>query len=218
VKKLPFSAVIFDLDGLVLDTESTYFRAWRRAAEQMGYDFSSISHSDLSGLHYQAVMALLLKNFGADFNSVLFNQLSSEYWRVDVTEKGIAQKKGFDTLLKRIQNQQIPFCLATNSPKINVQECLTFAGLEHVFSIIVSRDDVKQGKPAPDIFLKAAEHLQQPIETCLILEDSRVGIQAAEAAGAIPVLIPSFIVNTPILLSPKVQVFADLHHVATALF
>lgn len=215
MKKLPkFSAVIFDLDGLVLDTESTYIRAWQQAARLMNYDFSVLSASALSGLHYQAIVEFLLVNFGADFDLQRFNQLSGQCWRDYVQQHGIEKKAGFDELLAVIKAQNIPFCLATNSAGSNARECLALAGLAQAFSVIISRDDVKYGKPAPDIFLTAAQRLQQPIAECLVLEDSLTGIAAAQAAGAIPVFIPSVLPVTQAALTQNVTVFADLGQVA----
>jgi HAD superfamily hydrolase (TIGR01509 family) len=209
-----FSAIIFDLDGLVLDTESTYLVAWRQAAEIMGYDFSVISAQTLSGLHYQAVVEILLATFCADFDLIKFNRLSAECWRDYVQQHGITRKPGFDELLAAIKQHNIPFCLATNSAEMNARECLGLAGLTQVFSVIISRDDVKHGKPAPDIFLIAAQRLQQPIEQCLVLEDSLVGIQAAQAAGAMSILIPSILPLSESRLNQNTTVFADLSQVA----
>lgn len=215
MKNFPdFSAVIFDLDGLVLDTESTYITAWQQTAELMGYDASGLSAFSLSGLHYQAVIKVLLENFGSDFDLPHFNCLSDKCWRDYVLQHGIKRKSGFDELLVLIIKLEIPFCLATNSAEINARECLALAGLERTFSVIISRDDVHHGKPAPDVFLTAAKRLQQPIGQCLALEDSLVGISAAQAAGAIPVLIPSIPAIAKSVINKNVMVFADLGQVA----
>ena len=213
--KLPdFSAVIFDLDGLVLDTESTYIKAWQQAAQVMGCDFSILSVQALSGLHYQSLVKILLENFGANFDLARFNRLSGECWRNYVRQRGIEKKSGFDELLAVIKQLNIPFCLATNSAEINARECLTVAGLAETFSVIVSRDDVEHGKPAPDIFFTAAKRLQQPIEQCLVLEDSLVGIAAAQAAGAIPLFIPSIVSLLKSMQCQNVRMFSDLAQVA----
>lgn len=215
MKSFPkFSAIIFDLDGLVLDTESTYLMAWQQAANIMGYDAERLSAGVLSGLHYQAVVEILFNHFGADFDLERFNRLSGECWRDYVQQHGIAKKNGFDELLDVITQFTIPFCLATNSAEINARECLALAGLAQTFTIIISRDDVKQGKPEPDIFFTAAQRLQQPIRQCLVLEDSLVGIQAAQVAGAIPVFIPSGSLLTASARIQNVTVFANLNQVA----
>lgn len=189
--KHSFSAVIFDMDGLVLDTEITYSHAWQKASAEMGNEFTEDFCLSMSGLHYQAIEQRLMSFCGADFDLKEFNRLSGDYWRQYVNEHGIPVKKGFFNLLDKINNEAMPFCLATNSRQVNAQECLKLAGLEGVFSIVVSRDDVSKAKPAPDIFLTAAEYLNTPISQCLVVEDSLTGIEAAVLAGAQSVLIPS---------------------------
>ncbi len=186
-----FSAVIFDMDGLVLDTESTYSIAWQQAASAMGYDFSEDFCLSLSGLHYPDIELKLLAYCGAEFNLQTFNRLSGECWRDHVNIHGINIKYGFAGLLDLLIKQNIPYCLATNSRTVNALECLELAGIKDVFSIIISRDHVQNGKPEPDIFLKAAELMQVDISRCLVLEDSHAGIVAASRAGAVSVFIPS---------------------------
>jgi beta-phosphoglucomutase-like phosphatase (HAD superfamily) len=186
-----FSAVIFDMDGLVLDTETTYFVAWQQAAKAMGYALSESFCLSLSGLHYKDIEPKLMAWCGIDFDLQAFNQLSSILWRKHVNVYGINIKHGFTELLEYIVQQQIPYCLATNSRANNAYECLELAGIKDVFSTIITRDDVQYGKPAPDIFLKAAELLQVPISQCVVLEDSHSGIVAASSAGAFSVFVPS---------------------------
>jgi len=186
-----FSAVIFDMDGLVLDTETTYFVAWQQAAKAMGYALSESFCLSLSGLHYKDIEPKLMAWCGIDFDLQAFNQLSSILWRKQVNVHGINIKHGFTELLEYIVQQQIPYCLATNSRANNAYECLELAGIKDVFSTIITRDDVQYGKPAPDIFLKAAELLQVPISQCVVLEDSHSGIVAASSAGAFSVFVPS---------------------------
>jgi len=107
---------------------------------------------------------------------------------------------------------QIPYCLATNSRAINAYECLELAGIKDLFSIIITRDDVQQGKPSPDIFLKAAELLQVPITQCLVLEDSHAGIVAAYRAGAFSVFVPSTEPIDPLTVDLCNVMMVDLAH------
>ncbi len=194
VKKIlekSFSAIIFDMDGLVLDTEKTYSIAWQKASAAMGNKFTEEFCLSMSGLHYQAIEQKLIAFCGAEFDLKEFNRLSGSYWHQYVNKQGIPVKKGFFTLLNKLKNQGIPFCLATNSRLVNALECLKLAGIENVFSIVISRDEVNKAKPAPDIFLFAANILKTPIDQCLIVEDSLTGILAAVSAGAESVYIPS---------------------------
>lgn len=186
-----FSAVIFDMDGLVLDTETTYFIAWQQAAASMGYKLSDGFCASLSGLSGEAGTQKLLAECGTDFDLSTFKQAAGLHWHGHVKHHGIAVKHGFHDLLALIIQHDIPYCLATNSRTMNAVECLALAGLTEVFHLIISRDDVQHGKPAPDIFLHAAARLQVPIARCLVLEDSHAGIVAATQAGAFTVFIPS---------------------------
>ena len=206
------SAVIFDMDGLVLDTETTYFVAWQQAANAMGYALSDSFCLSLSGLHYKDIEPKLMAWCGADFNLQEFNQLSGIFWREHVNTYGINIKHGFTQWLEFIVQQQIPYCLATNSRAINAYECLELAGIKDLFSIIITRDDVQHGKPAPDIFLKAAELLQVPINQCLVLEDSHAGIVAASRAGAFSVFVPSTEPIDPLTVDLCDVMMVDLAH------
>lgn len=186
-----FSAVIFDLDGLVLDTEPTYFAAWGQALQSMGYGNAKALCQSWVGLAYSSIVRDLLDTYGEDFDLQRFEHLSSECWYGFVALDGIPIKPGFHAILAIIQQANIPYCLATNSMGVNARECLGLAGLADVFPAILSRDLVKHGKPDPDIYLKAAHCLNVTIDQCLVLEDSYPGVLAASRAGAMIAYIPS---------------------------
>jgi len=179
------------MDGLVLDTESTYIIAWQQAANAMGCDFSDDFCLSLSGCHYKDVEMRLTEHCGAEFDLEMFNRLSSDRWREYVDIYGIKLKHGFIGLVELLVRKKIPYCLATNSSGENALECLELAGIEELFPIVVAREQVRHGKPEPDIFLKAAELMQTDISRCLVIEDSLAGIVAASRAGAVTVLVPS---------------------------
>jgi len=183
-KLTDFSAVIFDLDGLVLDTETTFGLARQKAVSLMGYNMTEAFCHALSGLSSENIAAEIRATLGVDFNLAEFNTLTIEYWCEQVNRYGINVKSGFRELLNTIIKHKLPYCLATNSNANNAQHCLAYAGLSGIFEIVVSRDDVSQGKPEPDIFLTAAERLQVNIADCLVLEDSYAGIMAGFKAGA----------------------------------
>ncbi len=187
-----FKAVICDMDGLVLDSEPTYVLAWQQAVAALGFAVEPGFWADLSGCSGKTVSASLLDCFGGGFDIRRFQQLSADYWAAYVQENGIAVKPGFFALMDVLAQRDLPYCLATNSPLSAAQQCLQWAGLSQAFSCIVAADMVTAAKPAPDIFLRAAVDLACPIQQCLVLEDSPVGIRAAVAAGAPCVFVPSF--------------------------
>ncbi len=212
-----FQGFIFDMDGLVLDTEPTYFAAWQQAVETMGYQLEPDTFKTVSGLHYQQVEAQLKAWLGQDFNLQAFKQLGTDYWRKHVREHGIAVKLGVIDLLDYAEQQGIPVCLATNSWAVYARHCLAIAGLTQRFPLVVTGDEVEHVKPAPDIFLKAAERMQLDIHQCVIFEDSHTGIVAASKSGAYSTYVPSTFPINPLtvelcdcLLDDLTQVFETL--------
>lgn len=217
IKFADFAAVIFDMDGLVLDTETTYAIAWQQAATAMGYDLSWEFCWSLSGMQYRDIELKLLEYCGAEFDLHAFGEFSGACWRNHVAEQGINIKPGFSELLGVLNRQNIPYCLATNSRATNARECLELSGIQDVFSIIVSRDQVQHGKPEPDVFFKAAELMDVDISRCLVLEDSPAGIAAAVKAGAVSVFIPSILPFDPISAELCDAMLDDMTQLAHAL-
>lgn len=202
------------MDGLVLDSEAGYFAAWRLAAERMGYDLSQAFCESLSGTHGPVISQRLREYCGADFDIDVFYRLSGDIWHERVQSQGIPVKSGFHLLLKRIRELGLPYGLATNSRRTDAEKCLAWAGLGDVFPILICRDDVVNPKPAPDLYLQAAEHLGVDKQACLVLEDSPVGIAAAIAAGCPCLFIPSCLPADLQACELADGVFQDLAQVA----
>ncbi|MCX7111304.1 MAG: HAD family phosphatase [Proteobacteria bacterium] len=184
-----FRAVIFDMDGLAIDSEPSFIFAWRKAASEFGAQLEDELVRSLLGLHAEDVELALKEAIGVNFNASQFRLLASQYWRDHVKRKGMTTMPGLHTLLGLLAKVSIPFALATNSDGANAAESLRRTGLETRFSVLVTRDQVSAGKPEPDLFLAAALRLGVSASECLVLEDSAVGLLAASRAGAIPVLV-----------------------------
>jgi beta-phosphoglucomutase len=208
-----FQGFIFDMDGLVLDTEPTYFAAWQQAVTKMGYQLPPDAFKIVSGFHYQQVEVQLKAWLGQDFNLQDFKQLGTSYWRKHIREYGIAVKPGVIELLDYAEQQSIPVCLATNSWAVYARHCLAIAGLTQRFPLMVTGDNVEHVKPAPDIFLKAAERMQLAIQQCVIFEDSPTGILAASASGAYSVYVPSTFPVNPLTVKMCDCMLDDLSQV-----
>jgi beta-phosphoglucomutase-like phosphatase (HAD superfamily) len=213
MKLTDFAAVIFDMDGLVLDTETTYCFAKQLAGYVLGYEFSEQFWMSMSGLHQKDIEQKLFAYGGADFDLAAFNDTANAIWHDYVDANGINTMHGFFQLLDFIVEQSMPYCLATNSNAVNADKCLKYAGLQDVFPVIITRDDVRQGKPEPDIFLTAASTLNVDIARCLVLEDSHAGILAASRAGAFSVFVPSVLPVEPLTLSLCDVMISDLESV-----
>ena len=186
------------MDGLILDTEPGYRLAWQKAAANMGMQLDDAFFKSLSGCAYERVEATLKNSCGESFSLSHFRELSEIFWWEHIEKYGINTKPGYRNLLDRLEFLNIPFCLATNSQLKHADQCLTLAGIRQDFEILVTRDQVENGKPAPDIYLKASTTIQFPPEECLALEDSRPGIQSALSAGTMPIMIS----DDPVLFDP----------------
>jgi len=188
--RLPgFSAVIFDMDGLVLDSEPTYASAWQQAAEEFGVHLNKDFLHSLFGRHADDVQTALAQRIGAGFDRNRYHAAAARLWRAHVASHGMATLPGVETLLGLLDQRQIPYALATNSDQPFADECLRLAGLEGRFPWVVTRDQVAEGKPSPDVFLEAARRMGVAAAQCLVLEDSATGLLAARKAGATPVLV-----------------------------
>ena len=179
------------MDGLVLDTEPSYRMAWQRAAADLSVPISDEFCDSVSGYSYDRVERELVEYFGTALSLSRFRELGAKHWWRHVEKYGINTKPGYNALLKRLRSKKIPFCLVTNSQRKNAEDCLALAGIREHFDILVTRDQVAKGKPAPDLYLQAAKALQLLPEQCLAVEDSVAGIQSAVRAGIITIMIPN---------------------------
>jgi len=183
--------VIFDLDGLVLDTEEGYWSAWKQAGETMGHPLPDDLRRFLDGRDSGGVRRGFVNHFGHGFDWAEFSRRSREAWYGYIREKGIPVQRGLRGLVSLLLRERIPYCIATNSYRCNAIECIRFADLHGVFDSMVTREDVRSGKPAPDLFFLASEVLGVGINRCLVLEDSLSGLVGAKVAGALTAFVPS---------------------------
>ena len=185
----PFAAVILDMDGLVLDSETTYCGAWRKAAADVGHALDDGFLESLFGRHADDVVQALAGELGSRFDRERFFRAAERHWFEHIETHGIPRMPGVEALLASFREASIPFALATNSDGHYARLCLERGGLSEAFPVMVTRDQVALGKPEPDVFLEAARRLDVDPTNCLVLEDSETGLLAARAAGTQPILI-----------------------------
>jgi HAD superfamily hydrolase (TIGR01509 family) len=181
--------VIFDMDGLMLDTEPLYKAAWQSASGELGYTLDDPSYAKLLGRPTHDCELELVRQFGDAFPLDQFRVRWPELWRAEVAVSGIRQKPGLLEFLAGLDANQIPVAVATSSDIDYAAFSLRHAGLDGRFRIIVTGEEVANGKPAPDIYQEAARRLEVAPESCVALEDSEAGILAAIRAGMRAVLI-----------------------------
>ncbi len=215
--RLPsFSAVIFDMDGLAIDSEPSFIVAWRRAAFEFGACLDERFLRGLLGRSADEVELALGQAIGSEFDGKRFNRLAARCWREQVEAEGISPMPGLLGLLELLRHNRISYALATNSRGDIVADCLRLSGLDGHFPLAVTREQVSSGKPAPDLFVLAAERLGCRASKCLVLEDSTVGLQAAASAGMLPVLVNAQAAEAG-LHGLAVMTFPSLHEVADSI-
>lgn len=189
-----FDAVIFDMDGLMVDTETAWDRCKRATCARLGLPFSDDFGTLTRGMSGDTFARCVEEHFaslgypGVDGWAVL-----EEVWgRTDraFEEGGIQKKPGLDAILEWLGQQGVPCAVASGSRIAQVRHHLGLLGLDGKFAVAVSGFDVEHAKPAPDVFLKAARELGTEPARTVVLEDSVNGIRAAHAGGFIPIMVP----------------------------
>jgi len=175
------TAVIFDCDGTLVDSEPLARTAWERALAAYGYALTDEDAEASVGLPYPRVHAYFAERvelpaaepFWGEFSGELFALIDSELAPFD-DAVGAARE---------LRSRGVPVAVASSSPRERLQRTLRHAGLLDAFDVVVAGDEVEHGKPAPDMFLLAARRLGVAPEECVVIEDSPPGVQAGLAAG-----------------------------------
>jgi HAD superfamily hydrolase (TIGR01509 family) len=219
ITQAPFipAAVIFDMDGLMLDTERPMIEIWCQVAQSKGWDVIPEVVNRTIGINEAATKALLIDHYGPQFP---YYEIRQEMVRlvVEKAEKeGIPHRPGLITLLDHLARLEIPLGVATSTNKDVAIWKLQQAHILERFRVFVFGDEVSRGKPAPDIFLLAAERLGKAPGDCVGFEDSPSGLQSLHAAGIRSVFIQDLVEPSPTILAHVWQRCADLAE-AAALF
>jgi len=186
----PIRGVLFDMDGLVVDTEKLYSRFWREACGFYGYRMSYEQSLKMRGLGGQAGEAMLHRFFGEDADYLQLRSKRIELMGAFVDEHGVELKPGILELMDFLEEKGIPAAITSSSPVSRIRKFLAPYGLDTRFRALCSGRDVSRGKPAPDIYLAGAATLGLPAGSCLALEDAPAGVEAAFQAGCLTVMVP----------------------------
>ena len=186
----PIRGVLFDMDGLVVDTEKLYSRFWREACAFYGYTMTYEQSLQMRGLGGQAGENKLHTFFGPDAHYLPLRNKRIELMDAFVDANGVELKPGIFALMDFLEARGIPAAITSSSPIPRIRKFLTPYGLDSRFAALCSGRDVPKGKPAPDIYLAGAAALNLAPEQCLALEDAPAGIESAFRAGCLPVMIP----------------------------
>jgi beta-phosphoglucomutase len=174
-------AVIWDLDGVIIDSADEHRRAWQQLARETRITFTDADFWATFGKRNDDIIPLYWKDLSTNQLQALANQ-KELYFRKFVREAA-APLPGSMELMRGLHEAGFPQALATSTPIENIQLIKELLHLDRYLSALISGESVARGKPAPDIFLKAASELHMPPPECLVIEDAVAGVQAALAAG-----------------------------------
>lgn len=212
----PIKAVVFDMDGLLFDTESLFFDAMLAEGSSQGVAITREFFLSLVGLNTARNHALMRDHFGPDFPAERFHGACLERF-FGLLGTDLKTKPGVAELLNRIDQLELPKAIATSSQRRNVQHHLEAFDLTHRFDAIIANGDYARGKPHPDPFLVAARALEVNPGACLALEDSHNGVRSAAAAGMVTVMVPDLLPANAEMRALAHCVVSDLHAVAALL-
>jgi HAD superfamily hydrolase (TIGR01509 family) len=208
----PVRAVVFDMDGLLVDSEVVYCEALSATARAMGHELSMYVLKRMIGHSWAGSAVVLREHFGPGFDT---DRLREESVRRFYALAGaeICLKAGVIELLDHLDEAGLPRAIATSSRRQDVEHHLGAHGLAHRFHAILAAGEYPRAKPHPDPYLKAAEALGVDPADCLALEDSHNGVRAACAAGMMTIMVPDLLDPTEEMRTLCVRIARDLHEV-----
>ena len=183
-------AVIFDMDGLLLDTEKLLVRFWVQAANEAGFPMTREHALAIRSLHRSFAVPYLQGLFGEEFDYFKIRSRRMEFIQNYLTNHPLELKAGVVELLTFLNERKLLTAVATATDYERTQDYLTRVGIFDRFDRIVCATMVERGKPAPDIYLYAAEQLGLEPRECMALEDSPNGVKSAVSAGCRTVMVP----------------------------
>ena len=209
-------AVVFDMDGLMFDTERLARDAWRCAMADHGYALDDEVYLTAVGRTVAGACSVFMEAFGPDLPIAEIETAKARYLR-HMLEPGPPLKPGLLALLEGLEALHRPLAVASATARVEVELRLAGVGLLERFGVVVGGDEVERGKPAPDLFLLAAERLRACPADCVVLEDSEAGVEAAAAAGMAVVVVPDLVEPSPAVRAVARAVLPSLEGVLEAI-
>jgi len=210
--------IIFDMDGLLFDTERLYLKAWPPTGEIMGIPITEEVARKTIALGGYEMEEIFQAHYGLDFTLEKARPVIRQWITDYVAEHGLPVRPGAREAIAFFHKRGFPLAIGSSNLHHVVVAYLEEAGLLSYFSTIVTGDMVERVKPAPDIFLQAAANLGLRPEECLVFEDSPPGIEAAHKAGCVPIMVPDLLEPCDVTRDRCWQIFSSLEGVPQRLF
>lgn len=203
-------AIIFDMDGLMIDTEKLAFEGYQHVLAKNGLTMSLTFYKSLLGKPIAGISELIYEEYGKDFDIENTIKEIHDYMDDVFENKGVPLKKGLLELLKYLKKHDYKTIVATSSKRHRVDHILELAGLNPYFDDSICGDEVSKGKPNPEVFLKSCEKLGVKTYETLVLEDSEAGINAAYSAAIKVICIPDLKYPEPEFIEMTYKIMNDL--------
>lgn len=207
------TVVIFDMDGIIFDSELLILDIWEKIGEKYGIPDVRQTLTECIGTNKKKTEEIVYAHYGKDFDFAKYGEEASLLFRKHIEENGLPQKKGVRELLQYLKEKKIPVGLASSTRLAAVEEELRQAGLYEYFQVVVGGDQLKRSKPEPDIYLMACEKMGVSPKDAYAVEDSHNGIRAAYSAGMMPIMVPDLLPATEEMHEKSIAVFDDLFQV-----
>lgn len=206
-------AILFDMDGVIFDTERVYLEEWKQVFKKYGYKMKDEIYISVMGTGRENVKKVFKEYYGDNLpiedmyvdKDILLNEA--------VSENKIPLKTGAFDILSYLKDNGYKTALATSAKRDRLEIQLSLADIKDKFDAIVCIDDVGKGKPNPDIFLLAAEKIGVEPSDCMVIEDSEAGIMAAFNAGMIPVHVKDLKEVSETIMKHSKRQFNNLHEI-----
>lgn len=179
---MPLSAVIWDMDGTLVDSAELHFEAWVKLANELGRPFSRADFATTFGRRNPEIIDYLFQRPHRASEIAELGERKERYYRAEAA-KGISLLPGAEQLLAAFAEHGIPQAIGSSAPRGNLDMILDLTGSRRFFQEIVSMEDTQRGKPDPEVFLVAASKLKAEPSCCVVFEDAVAGVQAAKSGG-----------------------------------
>lgn len=186
--------IIFDMDGILFDTEAVYQKYWREIAREMGITLGDDFVKRITGTNGQLLISIVNEFYHTDDGESILNECVSR--AAASLSEHVPVMPGVREFLKYLKKKGIRTAVASSSKKPWIEKYVEVAGIREYFDELVSGDEVSKGKPNPDIFLLASSRIGVPPRKCIVFEDSFNGVRAGHASGAVTVMIPDLLQPT----------------------
>lgn len=183
-------AAIFDMDGVMFDTEALALKGWQIVGQKYGYEITSDDISEVRGRIVSDAQKIFNRKYGDKFDFYKARAEKSEYVLSYIHKNGIPIKKGLIELLQFLNSNNFKVGIATSTQKDTTTLYLEKANISNCFDKIICGDMIERGKPNPDIYLKTCKELEVYPQNCIVLEDSSNGIVASHSAGCKTIFVP----------------------------